>query len=127
MRNARKIIWFESGQITPKQGSIWKDSVGQSLSMPEQHEHRHREGGIIGNIDDQVSHQDLEDCQPGLPEGRNHSEGNEGGSGYDDMPTLIGDATSSDDDATSDESAASTGSSSRTDTTTCRSCLPWPA
>ena len=82
-------------------------SIGQSWSMPEQHEHRYREGAVIGNIDGQASHQDLEDCQPGLPEGRNHSEGDEGRSDYDDMSALIRDATSSDDDAINDENADS--------------------
>ena len=69
------------------------------MSMPELHEHRHRGGAIIGNIDGSASHQDLEDCQPGLPEGRNHYDETD----YDDMPALVSDATTSEDAYTSDE------------------------
>ena len=69
------------------------------MSMPELHEHRHRGGAIIGNIDGSASHQDLEDCQPGLPEGRNHYDETD----YDDMPALVSDSTTSEDAYTSDE------------------------
>ena len=67
-------------------------SIGQSLSMLESHEHQHGVG-----VNELIIHQDPEDCQPGLSEGSNHGNGNEGQTDYDDMPALISDSTRSDD------------------------------